>query len=99
MFFANESMPDCVPELCRQQEEERDRQYELKLQRQAAYLANRQKLDAATDIGLPILHYGGYYACGKCPQADHDTRTDDEDDLDRVICRNPACPEHANHRT
>ena len=99
MYIPNESMPDCVPELYRQQKEEQDRQYELELRRQEAYLMNRQKLDVAADVGLPILYYGGYRACGKCPQADHDTRTDDEDDLGCVICGNPACPEHANHRT
>ena len=94
MYLANESMPDCVPELYRLQEEEQDNQYEMKLPRRAAHLANRKKLDAAADVGLPILYYGGYYACGKCPQADHDTQTDDEDDLGCVICGNPACPEH-----
>ena len=99
MYIPNEPIPDCVPELIRQRQEEQDRQFDLMMQRRTGYLANQRKIDEALAAGLPILYYGGYYACGKCPQADHDTRTDDKDDLDCVICRYPACPEHANHRT
>ena len=99
MYIPNEPMPDCVPELCRRQEEEQDRQYDLAARRRAGYLANQRKIDEALAAGLPILYYGGYYACGQCPDTDGDTQTGDEDDLDCVICRNPACPEHMNHRT
>lgn len=99
MYIPNEPMPDCVPELYRQQQEEQDRQYDLAVQRRIGYLANQRKIDEALRTGLPILYYGGYYACRECPDADDDTRTDDEDDLDCVICRNPDCPEHKNHRT
>lgn len=98
MYLTNEPIPGCVPELHRAQEEKCDRQYDLKMQRQTHYLVNKQKLDVAAGVGLPILDFGGYNACGECPQADHDTRTDDEDDFDRVICGNPACPWHRKNQ-
>lgn len=90
----NEPMPDCVPELYRSRQEDADQKYELLVRRQERYKANRQKLDAAVASGLPVLGYGGYGPCWDCPDADHDTMTGDDDDVCRVICRNPACPHH-----
>lgn len=92
MLIFNEPMPDCVPELYRSRQEAEDRKSELEMQRQAHYQANRKKLNDAAAAGLPILDYSGYEACWECPDADHDTMTDD--DMCRVICRHPACPHH-----
>lgn len=92
--YFNEPMPDCVPEHYRSLQEDADHQYELQARRQELYRANREKLDAAVASGLPVLDYGGYDACRDCRSADHDTMTSDDDDLDRVICRDPACPRH-----
>lgn len=94
MLIFNEPMPDCVPELYRSCREIVDRRYDLQARRLAQYDANRQKLAAAVASGLPILDYSGYGPCWECPDADHDTMTDDGDDMCRVICRNPACPLH-----
>ena len=94
MLIFNEPMPDCVPELYRSRQEAVDHRYDLQARRQAQYDANRRKLDDAIASGLPILDYGGYGPCWECPDADHDTMTDDDDDMCRVICRNPACPHH-----
>ena len=91
MTYTNDPIPNCVPEYYREQEERRDHQYELALQRKAHYQANRQKLDAAVQSGLPILDLDGYAPCWECPKGDTDTKTDDEDDFDRVICHDPAC--------
>lgn len=99
MRFANEPIPDCVPEYYREQQEEQDRRYDLAMQRRARYLANQRKLNAAGRSGLPILPFGGYDPCQDCPDADHDTVTDDEDDICRVICQDPSCPEHRKHQT
>lgn len=98
MYIANDPMPNCVPEYCREQQEERDRRYDLAMQRRALYLSNKRKLDAAARSGLPVLSFGGYGPCGECPSADHDTMADDEDDTCRVICHAPSCPEYAGHR-
>ena len=84
MRFPNESIPDCVPEIYRAWQEERDRRYELTMQRRERYQANRRKLNAAAEAGLPILDFGGYDACGGCPHADDNTQTDDEDDICQV---------------
>ena len=97
--FAYESIPDCVPEFYREQQEERDRRYDLAMRRRARYQANRRKLDAAAEAGLPVLSFGGYDACRECPRADDDTQTDDEDDICCVICHSPTCPEHMKNRT
>ena len=94
MFIANEPIPNCVPEYYREQQEKQDHQYDMAMQRRACYLENQRKLDEAAEAGLPILAFGGYGPCWECPDADHDTVIDDEDDFCRVICRNPACPEH-----
>ena len=94
MLIFNEPMPDCVPELYRSRQEAVDHRYDLQARRQAQYDANRQKLDDAIASGLPILDYGGYGPCWDCPDADHDIMTNDDDDMCRVICRNPACPHH-----
>lgn len=99
MCFANEPIPDCVPEYYREQQEERDRQYDLAMQRRVRYLANQRKLDAAARSRLHILSFGGYGPCWECPNADHDTVTDDEDDICLVICHEPFCPEHIKHQT
>ena len=64
------------------------------MQRRAHYLANQQKLATAAEAGLPILDYGGYGPCWECQTADHDTATDDEDDMCSVICLNPSCSHH-----
>lgn len=90
----DEPMPGCVPELYRSRQEDADHKYELLVRRQESYRANRQKLDAAIASGLPVLDYGGYGPCWDCPDADHDIMTSDDDDMCRVICRNPACPHH-----
>ena len=94
MLIFNEPMPDCVPELYRSRQEAVDHRYDLQARRQAQYDANRRKLDDAIASGLPILDYGGYGPCWDCPDADHDTMTDSDDDMCRVICHNPACPHH-----
>lgn len=91
MYF-NEPMPDCVPEFYRSKLEER-REDKL-MQEQNRYQANRVIIEAAIAAGLPVLNFGGFPQCRDCPHADHDTQTDAEDDFDRVICYNPACPCH-----
>lgn len=98
MLF-NDRIPNCVPEYYREQQEKLDREYELMVQRKEHYQANQQKLDAAVRSGLPILDYGGYDSCLKCPDADHDTVRGDDDDFCLVICHNPSCTEHKNHQT
>lgn len=92
MFY--EPMPDCVPELYRSRREDEEHRFDLKMQRQDHYFANRQKIDAAVASGLPILNFGGYDSCQDCLDADHDTTTNENDDTCCVICRNPACPQH-----
>lgn len=86
-----ESIPGCVPEFYRSRQEEQERREDWLMQEQERYLANREKIQAAVESGMPVLDYGGYDQCGDCPHADHDTRTSDDDDFDCVICRNPAC--------
>ena len=90
MFYFNEPMPDCVPEFYRAQQEEREHQHELLMQRQEHYRANQEKINAAVASGLPILSFGGYAPCRECQTADRDTMTGDDDDLDCVICRDPV---------
>lgn len=92
--YFSEPIPDCVPEYYRSQQEDADHRYELQARRQGIYKANQRMIDAAIASGLPILDYGGYGPCWECPDAGHDTMTGDDDDFDRVICRNPACPHH-----
>lgn len=99
MVYLNEPIPNCVPEYCREQQEKRDHQYELAMQREAHYLANRQKIKAAVGSGLTLLAFGGYGPCCECPSSDHDTMTNADDDIDLVICHNPACPEHNRDST
>ena len=82
----HEPMPDCVPEYYRSKQEETDRRYELQTKQQELYQANRQKIDTAIMSGLHVLPFGGFDACWYCPDAGDDTC--------RVICRNPACPQH-----
>ena len=99
MHFPDEPIPDCVPEFYREQQEKWDRRYNLVMRRQAHYQANRRKLDATAETGLPVLSFGSYGPCWGCPSADHDTMTDDEDDISSVICHDPSCPEHMKNRT
>lgn len=98
MYFPDEPLPDCVPEYCRARQEEQDRRFDLAMQRRERYQANRRKLGAAAEAGLPILDFGGYEACGECPRAYDDTQTDGEDDICRVICHDPSCRRHRRHR-
>ena len=97
--ITDDRIPDCVPEYYRSLWEDEDHQSELRAQREERYQANRDKIRAAVEAGLPILHYGGYGPCQECSCADYDTMTDDEDDFDSVICRNPRCPLHKEHES
>ncbi len=97
--ITDDRIPDCVPEYYRSLWEDEDHQAELRAQREERYQANRDKIRAAVEAGLPILHYGGYGPCQKCSCADYDTMTDDEDDFDSVICHNPHCPLHKEHES
>ena len=94
-----DNIPNCVPEYNREEQEKWERECELEERRQEHYRANQQKLDAAAQSGLPILDYGGYDSCWECPDADHDTMRNDDDDFDLVICRNPSCTEHKIRQT
>lgn len=98
-YTFHEPMPDCVPEYYRSRREDEDHRYELLMQAQAHYLANREKINAAVASRLPILSYGGYGPCWDCQAADHDTMTGADDDFERVICPDPACPQHRNHQS
>ena len=93
-----QGIPNCVPELYREQEEERDRRYDMAARHRARYRANRRKLDEAVRAGLPVLTFGGHGPCWECQSADHDTMTGDEDDICRVICRDPSCRCHRTHQ-
>ena len=93
MYF-NESIPNCVPEFYRARQEEQERREDRLMKERAHYMANRGKIKAAIELGLPVLDFGGYAQCGDCPHADHDTQTDAEDDFASVICHNPACRCH-----
>ena len=99
MRFTNDPIPGRLPEYYRIRQEERDRQYDLTMQRRTRYTENRRKLNEAAQSGLPVLSFGGYGTCWKCPNADDDTQTDDEDNFCRVICHDPACPEHIKHQS
>lgn len=92
------TLPNCVPEYYRSLREDEDHQYELRMQREERYAANREKIKAAIASDLPILDYDGYAPCQDCKDADYDTMTDEEDDFGRVICHNPACPLHEAHQ-
>lgn len=93
-----DSIPNCVPEHYRSLQADEDHQAELRMERQERYRANREKIRAAIEAGLPVLDYGGYRQCWDCGDADSDTMRDDEDDFECVICHNPACPLHKRHQ-
>lgn len=96
--FPNLSLPNCVPEYFREQEEKYERECELHLQRLEHYKANKKKIEFAFATGLPILQYDGYEACQNCKDADFDTQTIENDDMGEVICHNPNCHEHRKHK-
>ena len=95
--FPNISLPNCVPEYFREQQEKYESECELHFQRLEHYEANQKKMDDAAEKGLPIIPYDGYTACQNCKDADFDTMTWEEDDIGNVICHNPECPEHKRH--
>lgn len=94
----NDFIPNCVPEYYRDLFEREEHEAELRWEQQEHYNANKRKIDDACGAGLPILRYGGYDACRNCKNADHDTQTSEEDDINHVICHNPDCPEHRKHK-
>lgn len=93
-----DSIPNCVPEYFREEIEKQQHEEELRWERMEHYRANQTKMDEADKAGLPILPFGGYEACWKCENADHDTQRGEDDDIYCVICHNPNCPEHEKHR-
>ncbi len=94
----NDFIPNCVPEYYRGLLEREEHEAELRWELQEHYNANKRKMDRAYEAGLPILHYGGYDTCLHCKDADHDTRTNEDDDTGYVICHNPDCSEHMKHK-
>lgn len=96
--FPDTGIPNCVPEMFREQFEREEREAQLNWERMEHYKANKKKLEESSDAGMPVPDYGGYDACLHCKDADHDTQTDFEDDFNCVICHNPDCPEHGRHK-
>lgn len=90
---------DCVPEYYRTWQEERNHLYDLAMQRWTRYLANKEKLDAAARSKLPVLSFGGYGPRWECLNADHDTMTENEDDICLIICHKPSYHGHVIPQT
>lgn len=93
MIF-KEKMPDCVPEYYRSMEADEQHRYEIYKRKQEGFQRNKKKLEDAQKAGLPLLPYGGYDECWKCPHAEIDTATDEDDDTSVVICHRPDCKCH-----
>lgn len=94
----NDNLPNCVPEYFREMFEREEHEAELRWELTDHYNANKLKMEKAYEAGLPVLLYGGYNGCQYCRDADHDTQTNDDDDICCVICHNPDCPEHRKHK-
>ncbi len=96
--FPDTGIPDCVPEMFREQFERDAREAELEHNRNEHYKANRKKREEAREQGYPILDFGGYDACRHCSYADYDTQISFDDDFDSLICLDPDCSEHQKHK-
>lgn len=80
----------CVAEYNRSRREDEEHEAELRYQAEQQFKKNKENLDAAAKEELPIIFYGGYsLGCDKCEYADTNTCLSFDDDIGRVICRNP----------
>jgi len=98
-MFGRESMPNCVPEMYREQFEREGRAYELRENAAQRYEENRKRLRVAISKGFPTLDYGGYSECYKCESKDSQTQRGKDDDFDIIICLNPKCECHKKYGT
>lgn len=92
------SMPNCVPEFYREQEEREERKYELRHKREIGYQADCEILSKAEELHLPVLYFCGYYKCNDCMNRSKELITDEDDDLCRFVCYNPYCDEHSKNK-
>lgn len=97
MYF-NENMPNCFYEDIRAKEEYESLQYSQSLKRQERYKTNKEKLERAYKLGLPVMKFSESTKCFDCPYADEDTMTDDEDDSCTVICGISVCVKQNKRR-
>jgi len=97
-MFKRESIPNCVPEMYREQFEREERTYELSARK---YEENRERLRVAISKGFPTLDYGGYSECYKCELKEGSSLTQrgENDDFEVIICLNPKCECHKKYGT
>lgn len=88
-------IPNCAPEYYRSMIEDKEHEDELAFERAEKYRVNKAKIEKAIADGVPVLSLAfdsGCEKCWSCTTKDGDTMTDDEDDIELVICLNPQCP-------
>lgn len=87
------SIPNCVPEYYREQEEKEQHEYEKMCARDEYYKESKRRFKEAKEKQLPILSFGGYGECWNCKKK-FDVQFDEEDDFCTIICYDKGCECH-----
>lgn len=88
-----DGIPNCVPEYFREEQENREHEYELMEEQKELYRKDEEKLKQAIQDGYPVLDYGGYPECYRCTRKEP-VVTSEYDDMGTIICRNKNCKCH-----
>lgn len=89
------SIPNCVAEMYREQEEKEEYLLEKSMRRREEYEKDNFLLTDAERSGLPILYFGGYDKCRNCSFRSHELTTWEEDDMSKIVCYNQQCNENS----
>ena len=89
------SIPNCVPEFFRSEQERFDREYEMQHKLDNFYEECQQRIEEAYEKGYVIIPFCGYGVCGdNCKKHSGIMTTNPQDDMCRIICYDKDCKYH-----
>lgn len=84
-----DSIPDCVPESFRQEEEDRAHEAEIRDSRNRFLEKNRQYTDEVVNKGGTLMCFSYPERCESCPYGEEKLSLTPEDDVPGMLCKNP----------
>ena len=89
------SIPNCVPEFFRSEQEKLDREYEKQHKFDDFYEECKRRIAEAHEKGYILIPYGGYGVCGdNCKKHSDEMMTSPQDDMCTIICYDKNCKYH-----
>lgn len=89
------SIPNCVPEFYRSEQEKFDREYEKQHRLDDFYEECKARIEEAHEKGYILIPFGGYSVCrDNCKKHSGEMMTNPQDDMCTIICYDKNCKFH-----